>query len=80
MQTIWFCRSPANSMQKKFKPTFEPCQDTERVSLHWHGCYFPGTGSELVAAHISSVVIFLELSIVLLFFFFLANRKTCDVI
>lgn len=39
-------RSPANSMQKKFKPIYEPCQDTERVSPCWHGCYFPGTGPE----------------------------------
>lgn len=39
-------RSPANSMQKKFKPIYEPCQDTERVSPCWHGRYFPGTGPE----------------------------------
>lgn len=56
-------------MKKKFKPTSEPCQDTDLVSLCWHGCYFPGTGSQLAAVLVSSVVIFLELCIVLLPFF-----------
>lgn len=36
------CRSPANSTQKKFKPTSEPCQDTDHVSLAGMAAIFQG--------------------------------------
>jgi len=67
-------RSPANSMQKKFKPTYETCQDTERVfpMLAWPLLSRAGTRA---AALISSAVTFLECSRVFLPFYSSPTEK-----